>query len=91
MMYIKKINDFSSNLIIFDQTETRFGHFQGKLVKYNNKTLIIGGDNATVEELNAKQKSWVEHAMSPVNGSTALYDATALSIDSVRTASVRKC
>ena len=72
---------FSSNLIIFDQSETRFEHWRGKLVKYDNKSLVIGGDdNAEVEEMGSKQL-WAENPMSPVNDYDILEDFTALPID----------
>ena len=73
---------FSSNLTIFDYTETRFGHHEGKLVKYDNKTLAIGGRlAATVEELDYIKCSWTEHTMSPVNNYNILNYFSALSID----------
>ena len=73
---------FSSNLIIFDQTLTQFEHWRGKLVKYDNKSLAIGGkETANVEEMNPKQLSWAEHSMSPVNGFDILDGFTALSFD----------
>ena len=68
----------------FDRTETQFEHFYGKLVKYDNKTLAIGGLNdATVEELNSMESSWklAEHPMSPVNGYNRLNGFSALSIE----------
>ena len=48
-----------------------FDHRQGKLVKYNNKALVVGGFRSapSVEEMNDTQLSWAEHQMSPVYGS----------------------
>ena len=68
---------------IFDQTETHFKHYGGKLVQYDNKVMVIGGQStAKVEEINPTQLSWAEHPMSPVNGSTfALFGFTALSVE----------
>ena len=74
-------------MTIFYQTETRFDHFGGKLVKYDNKILAIAGDNsneAMVEELNRTKLSWAEHSMSPVKfgGFTRNLDGfTALTVE----------
>ena len=76
-------------MTIFDKTETRFDHFGGKLVKYDNKVMAIAGRNAEVEEFNPRAKhlylfmqlSWTEHSMSPVNGYRRLDSFTALSME----------
>ena len=69
-------------MTIFDHTKTRFEHHRGKLVKYGNKTLAIGGEDvAVVEELNFADWSWAEHPMSPVNNYSRLYGFSALSIE----------
>ena len=69
-------------MTIFDKTETRFDHYLGKLVKYDNKTLAIAGrDEAIVEELNRTTLSWAEHRMSPVNDYSELWGFSALSIE----------
>ena len=76
-------------MTIFDQTETLVSHKGGKFVKYDNKTLAIGGyhldDSGAyqwgfiVEELNPTKLSWTEHPMSPVkNSSKPLLGFTAL-------------
>ena len=54
----------------------------GGLVKYGEKVLVIGGDQtAMVEELNGSELLRDKNPMSPVNGYTALYLFTTLSID----------
>ena len=69
-------------MTVFDKTETRFEHFDGKLVKYDKKILAIGGyDQAMVEELNRTILSWAEHRMSPVNDYSKLWGFSALSIE----------
>ena len=69
-------------MTVFDKTETRFGHYDGKLVKYDKKILAIGGyDQAMVEELNSTKYSWEKHQMSPVNGYSKLWGFSALSIE----------
>ena len=80
---MKKVN-FSSNLTIFDHTETRSDHYGGKFAKYDNKTWAIGGYNdAMVEELDTTESSWkyAEGPMSPVNDYSKLYGFSALSIE----------
>ena len=75
---------FSSNLTIFDHTETRIEHARGILVKHENKAMVIGGaSTAAVEEMDTSQLSWEENSMSPVNGynGTRLFGFTALSVD----------
>ena len=76
----------------FNQIQSEFDHFNGRMVNYNDTLLTIGGGrlegqkfsdfhgNAKVEHF-AGQK-WSEHDMSPVNGLDSLYAFTALSIDS---------
>ena len=70
-------------MTIFDQTETQFGHYRGKLVKYDNKLIVIGGgydwlySTALVEELNVKQTKWENHTMGPVNDLNELEGFTA--------------
>ena len=68
---------FSLNLIQFDESESEFPHWHGRLVSFNNSLIIIGGGewdynsqsmivNATVEEFN--ETMWDENEqMSPVN------------------------
>ena len=74
--------DLSSNLTIFDHTETRFEHESSKLVKYKGKVMVIGGfQGAWVEEIDTKQLSWKENSMSPVNGYSRIEGFTALSIN----------
>ena len=74
--------DLSSNLTIFDLTQTRDSHSAGKFVKYDNKTLAIGGwSSSRVEELNRTTLSWADHPMSPVEGSSSLDGFTALTVD----------
>ena len=74
--------NFSSNLTIFDHKETRFEHYEGNLVKYDNKTIVIGGsETAEVEEMKSRETPWTEHSMSPVNGFWGLRGFTAVSID----------
>ena len=69
-------------MTIFDQTETQFDHHAGTLVKYDNKTLAIGGwSGSRVEELNRTTLSWADHSMSPVEGSSSLDGFTALTVD----------
>ena len=71
-------------MTIFDQTETRSPHYDGKFVKYDNKTLAIGGTDggSMVEELNRSNLAWADHPMSPVNdSSTRLYDFTTLTVE----------
>ena len=71
-------------MTIFDQTETQFDHSKGKLVKYDNTVLVIGGDSIwtvpMAEKINPTQLSWAEHPMSPVNDLIVLYGFTALSL-----------
>ena len=55
-------------MTIFDQTKTRYGHREGKLVKYNNKVVVIGGMRTAVVEKMKPTHLWAEHKMSPVNG-----------------------
>ena len=38
-----EIKFFSSNLVQFHETESEFGHFGGRLVKFKNSLLVIGG------------------------------------------------
>ena len=102
-MFVKVISDseicekfeFSSNLTIFDQTETEFGHQQGKLVKYDSKVIVIGASqfggrvwseldldwNKTASvEVMTPPPLWAQHKMSPVNDLSSLSAFTALSI-----------
>ena len=71
-------------MTIFDQTETRFDHSVVKLVKYDNKTLVIGGDfiggDLIVEELNRMELTWAAHPMSPI-GFDYIPDFTALTVE----------
>ncbi len=62
----------------------------GKLVKYDNRVLVVGGEGtAKVEEMIPRsrqlysfvQLSWVDHPMSPVNDMNAIKGFTALSLD----------
>ena len=57
----KKINYFSSYLINFEQTD--FDHFDGTLVKYDNKLLALGDEMTKVEQMGALRK-WTLHPMS---------------------------
>ena len=69
-------------MTIFDQTEAQFEHCRGKLVKYDNQVLVVGGNGgANVEEMNHAEFSWSSHAMSPVNNLTELEDPTVLSLE----------
>ena len=53
----------------------------GKLVKYDNQIILIGGGwTALVEQLNAKQTQWENHTMSPVNDLNELEGFTAFSL-----------
>ena len=68
-------------MTIFDRTETQFIHYNGKLVKYDNKIIVIGGKRTPlVEKLNAKQTKWKNHTMGPVNDLDELRGFTALSL-----------
>ena len=69
-------------MTIFDQTETRVNHLEGKLVKYDGKVIAIAGKfSAMVEEMDPAQMSWEQHSMSPVNGYSLLFGFTALTIE----------
>ena len=66
----------------------------GKLVKYDNKVIVIGGygrsrrmigrgydrSTALVDELNVKQTKWKNHTMGPVNDLNELGGFTTLSL-----------
>ena len=81
---------FSFNLVQFHETESEFRHWHGRLVKFQNTLLVIGGgewdfssrsviSEATVEELNGTM--WEKHQrMSPVNGLSKLAYFSTLAI-----------
>ena len=81
---------FSSNLVQFHETESEFEHYNGRLVKFMDTFLAIGGGEwdfssgsaifeATVDIFN--ETMWEEKQdMSPVNGLTKLAYFSTLAI-----------
>ena len=74
-------------MINFEETQSIFNHHEGKLVKYDDKAIVVGGRfTAEVEEMDSAQAPWTVHPMSPVNGypggdwGNPLFAFTALSI-----------
>ena len=63
---------------MFDETESQFDHFGGRIVEFNNTLIAIGGENnAQVEKL--EEKIWTGHPeMSPVGELVNLADFSTL-------------
>ena len=80
---VSKLFSFSSNLTVFDQSETQFEHLLGRLVRYDNELLAIGGisENPTVEAFKQTGKrAWEVNPMSPVVNVNMLADFNALTL-----------
>ena len=69
----------------FEKFETRFDHYEGKLVNHNYALLAVGGGTTMVEERDPAELYWTEHPMSPIEGfpnsQYGFYGFTTLSLE----------